>query len=594
MVIKSGQQGSAFLLEDLAPEDIFTPEDFNESQLMILKATEDFVKNEVEPLKESVENKDFEVIRKLMQKAGELGLLGADTKEEYGGTGMDKISSALIAAHSGGAGSLAVTWNCHTGIGTLPLVFFGNKAQKEKYLPDLASGRKIGAYALTEPTAGSDALSIKTKAVLSPDKKYYILNGEKQFITNGGFADIIFTYAKVDGEKFTGFIVERGFKGVSTGAEEKKLGLHGASTVPILFEDAMIPVENVLFEIGLGHTVAFCILDMGRFKLSAVCAEGVKLAMEMAIKYARERRQFGKPLTDFGMIKQKVSDMAIKAYIGESMVYRTADLLDKALEGIDMTAEGNGAQLAKAIEAYSVECSIAKIYCSEILGIAADEALQMHGGYGYIEDFGAERMFRDARIHRIWEGTNEINRLVIPGWILRRAAKNEYPLFSVAMKLTSDLLSIPAAAPAADDGPLGYQKKLVGMAKKIFILTSGLAALKFGKAIASEEEIMGLIANLCIEIYAMESGLLRAQKAINAQGEEKAALKTAMVRVYVNDTMKKIEDYASQILTAVETGDTLATYLSALKKLSRLTPINTISARRQIADAAIAAEKFVC
>lgn len=594
MAIKTSQQGGAFLLEDVLPEDVFTPEDFNESQLMIMKMTDDFVKNEVEPVKDKLEHKNFDLMRKLMLKAGELGLLGADIKEEYGGAGMDKISSAIIAAHSGGAGSLAVTWNCQTGIGSLPLAFFGNKAQKEKYLPSIAKGIKIGAYALTESTAGSDALSIKTKAVLSPDGKHYILNGEKQFITNGGLADVIFTYAKVDGDKFTSFIVEKGFKGVSVGAEEKKMGLRGSSTTPVIFQDAIVPTENVLFEIGQGHTVAFCILDMGRFKLGAVCAENVKLALEQSVKYAKGRVQFGKPLSDFGLIKQKLADMAIKAYIGESMVYRTADLLDKVLANVDMTTDGVGKELAKSIAGYTVECSISKIYCSEILGNAVDEAVQIHGGYGYIEDFGVERMYRDARIQRIWEGTNEINRLVVPGWVLRKAAKNELPLFSVAMKLTSDLLTIPAASPSPDDGSLGYQKKLLGMAKKIFILTSGAAALKYGKAITDEEEILGLLSNIAIEIYAMESGLLRAQKALNAAGEEKASLKIAMARVYVNDTMKRIEDYASQILVAMETGDTLTTYLSALKKLARLTPINTIAARRRIADAVIEAEKYVC
>jgi alkylation response protein AidB-like acyl-CoA dehydrogenase len=594
MITTTGQQGGAFLLEDISPEEIYTPEDFNETQLMIGKTTEDFCKNEIAPHADKLEHKDFDLQRQIMKKAGDLGLIGADIKEEFGGSGMDKVSSTLIAANSAGAESVAVTWMCHTGIGSMPLVFFGNKAQREKYLPPLAAGTAIGAYALTEPSAGSDALSIKTKAVLSPDKKHYILNGEKQFITNGGFADTIFVYAKVDGDKFTSFIVERNFKGVSIGPEEKKMGMRGSSTTPVIFEDAQVPVENVLYEIGQGHIVAFCILDMGRFKLAATCAGSCKLALEQSIKYAKQRIQFGKPISSFGMIKQKLADMAIKSYISESMVYRTADLLEKVLTGVDLLADGQGKEISQRISGYSVECSINKIFASEALSSVVDETVQIHGGYGYIEDYGAEKMYRNSRINRIWEGTNEINRMVIPGWLLRKALKNELPLFAVATKLAADLLSIPAASPAMDDGPLGYQKKLVGMAKKIFVLVCGGAAQKYGKAISDEQEILALLANITIEVYAMESGLLRAQKALAKSGEEKAKLKIDMVQAYINESMRKVEDYATQVLVAMETGDTLNTMLSALKKFARMTPVNTVAAKRRVADAVIAAEKFVC
>ena len=593
MAMKTNQQGGVFLFEDVLPEDVFTPEDFSETHLMIARTTDDFARKEAQPFADKLEHKDLDIHRKLMAKAGAIGLLGADIKEEFGGSGMDKISSALIGGHFIAAAALGTTLNCHTGIGSLPLVFFGNKAQKMKYLPGLAAGTSIGAYALTEPSAGSDALSIKTTAKLSPDGKYYILNGEKQFITNGGIADIIFTYAKVDGEKFTAFIVEKAFKGVSTGPEEKKMGVRGSSTTPVIFQDVMVPVENVLFEIGQGHLVAFCILDMGRFKLGSPCTELAKLAIEPSVKYAKQRKQFGKPLSDFGLIKQKLAEMAINTYIGESVVYRTADLIDKVMADVDMATD-SGRELAKRVAAYTIECSITKIFCSEMLGIVADEALQIHGGYGYIEDYGIERIYRDARINRIWEGTNEINRLVILDTLLRMAVKNEIPLFAAAQKLAGELISISPVSPSLGDGLLGYQKKLISMAKKIFILVCSVAVQKYGKAIKEEQEILGLLSNIVINIYAMESGLLRAQKALAKMGEEKARLKIDMTQVYVNEAMRKIEDYGTQILVSVETGDVLATQLGVLKKLARLTPINTVAAKRRIANDIITAEKFVC
>ncbi|MCL0073142.1 acyl-CoA dehydrogenase family protein [Dehalococcoidia bacterium] len=561
---------------------------------MIIKTTEDFAKNEVQPHIEELEHKDFELTRKLMRQVGELGLLGADIEEQYGGSTMDKIASLLITAYFTPAGSFGLTLGAHTGIGTLPVVFFGNKSQKEKYLPALASGEKIAAYALTEPLAGTDALALRTKAILSNDGRYYQLNGEKQFITNGGLADIIITFAKVDGDKFTAFIVEKGFQGVSIGSEESKMGIRGSSTTSVIFEDARVPVENVLFEIGKGHMVAFSILDIGRLRLAGGCVEEAKLALGESVKYAKQRVQFGKPICEFGLIKHKLAEMGIGIYIAESMLYRTAGLIDNILTTVDMAGEDSGRRSAECISEYATECSINKVYCSEMLDYVADEAVQIHGGYGYIEEYLVERIYRDSRINRIFEGTNEINRLTILDRLMRKALKNEIPLFSMAQRLAGEMLTIEPVSPSMEDGPLGYQKKLVDMSKKIFLLTSGGVAQKYGKAMAEQQEILGLLSDIAIEIFAMESGLLRALKSIESSGEEQAKTKIDMVCVYVNDAMKRIDDYATQILAAMETGDVLYTQLGAMRKLSRLMPINTVAARREIAERLIEAERYTC
>ncbi|MCL0058229.1 acyl-CoA dehydrogenase family protein [Dehalococcoidia bacterium] len=588
------RKGGAFLVEEVAPQEIFTPDDFTEEHRMIIKTTEDFVKNEVQPHIEELEHKDFELTRKLMRQVGELGLLGADIEEQYGGSAMDKIASLLIAAYFTPAGSFGLTLNAHTGIGTLPVVFFGNKSQKEKYLPALASGEKIAAYALTEPLAGTDALALRTKAILSNDGRYYQLNGEKQFITNGGLADIIITFAKVDGDKFTAFIVEKGFQGVSIGSEESKMGIRGSSTTSVIFEDARVPVENVLFEIGKGHMVAFSILDIGRLRLAGGCVEEAKSALEESVKYAKQRVQFGKPICEFGLIKHKLAEMGIGIYVAESMLYRTAGLIDNILTTVDMAGEDSGRRSAECISEYATECSINKVYCSEMLDYVADEALQIHGGYGYIEEYLVERIYRDSRINRIFEGTNEINRLTVLDRLMRKALKNEIPLFSTAQRLAGEMLTIEPVSPSMEDGPLGYQKKLVDMSKKIFLLTSGGAAQKYGKAMAEQQEILGLLSDIAIEIFAMESGLLRALKSVESSGEEQVKTKIDMVCVYVNDAMKRIDDYATQILAAMETGDVLYTQLGAMRKLSRLMPINTVAVRREIAERLIEAERYTC
>jgi alkylation response protein AidB-like acyl-CoA dehydrogenase len=594
MVEKMIRKGGSFFIEDMPAVDAFTPEDFKEEHKMIIETTEDFVKNEVLPHIDELEHKDFELARRLLRQAGDLGLLGADVEEKYGGAEMDSIAMLLICEHSVAAGSLAVTINAHTGIGSMPLAFFGNEAQKEKYLPSLARGEAIGCYALTEPGAGTDALSIETTATLTPDGKYYRLNGTKQFITNGGFADIIFTYAKVDGDKFTSFLVERDTEGVSTGPEEKKMGIRGTSTTSLIFEDAKVPVENVLFEIGRGHVVAFNILDLGRFKLAAGCVGVAKFALENCAKYAKERVQFGKTICQFGLIKQKMAEMATRTYIAESMVYRTGGLIDNILDTVDQTAEDAGRQSAKSISEYTIECSINKVYCSEMVSFVADEGVQIYGGYGYVEEYPVERIYRDCRIFRIFEGTNEINRMITIGWLMRKALKNEIPFFSVAAETREGLPATEPASDGADGGPLAYQRQLVDRAKKVFLFLCDAAVQKYALALEDEQQILGLMSNIAMEVYAMESGLLRALKSIDSFGEQESKAKIDMVRLYVSDAIQRVSDWARQTVAAMETGDTLETRLAMLAKVLQSTPTNAVELRRLIADRIIEAEKFVC
>jgi len=591
---KTIRKGSSFFMEETLAAEVFTPEDFSEEHLMIIKTIEAFIKNEVVPNIETLEHKDWELTRKLMLQAGELGFLGVDIEEEYGGSEMDHIASLLVIEHSTLSGSFGLTLNCHTGIGSMPLVFFGNKAQKEKYLPALASGEKIGAYALTEPGAGTDALSLKTTAVLSPDGKYYKLDGSKQYITNSGFADIIFTYAKVDGDKMTAFILERDFEGISFGAEEKKMGLRGSSTCSIFLDGAKVPVENVLFEIGRGHIVAFNILNLGRFKLGAGSVGVAKLAIESSVGYSKERVQFGKPICQFGLIKHKIAEMATRTYMAESMVYRTGGLIDTIFATVDRTSEDIGQQSAKSIFEYVVECSINKVYCSEVLAYVSDEAVQIYGGYGYCEEYPVERIYRDNRIFRIFEGTNEINRLLIIGQMMRKALKNEIPLLSVAEKVREDMPAMEPLYPNSGDGSLGYQSRLVERAKKIFLFLCGGAAQKYGMALEEEQEILALMSDIAQEVYAMESGLLRAVKSIDSSGEQQSKMKIDMVRLYVNDAMVRVRDYARKVLAAMEMGESLDSQLATLRKVSQFTPVNGVQLRRDIADGIIEVGRYTC
>jgi len=585
-------KGGAFLIEPISPQEVFTPEEFSEEQRLIARAVTEFVAGELEPVTEDIEEKREGLLASLIKKAGELGFLSADIPEEYGGQELDKVSSLLMMEKMAPAGgSFMATYGVQTGIGSLPIIFFGSKDQKSRYLPKIATGEMIVAYALTESEAGSDALNAKTTATLSPDKKYYILNGQKQFITNAGIADMFVTYAKVDGDKFTSFIVERKFEGVSLDEEENKMGVKGSSTRSVIFTDAKVPVENVLGEVGRGHVVAFNTLNVGRFKLGAGCLGGAKSALQVAVSYAKQRVQFGRPISEYGLIKHKIAEMAIRSFAMESMVYRTAALVDRILQRIDRHADDVGIRMANGIEEYAIEDSINKVYCSEMAGYTVDEALQIHGGYGYIHDYAIERGYRDSRINRIWEGTNEINRLLIMDMLTKRAMKNRLPVLAAAQKVVNELLTLRPKV-ETDDGKLTLQKEMVEMSKKIALLVAGAAVQKYMMKLAEEQEILASISDIVIEVFAMESALLRAMKSMEKFGDEKSEIQKAMVKVYVNDAFDRVEGFAKQALAAIAEGDTLRTQLSALKKLTRFTPVNTIALRREIADSVIKMGKY--
>jgi alkylation response protein AidB-like acyl-CoA dehydrogenase len=586
-------KGGSFLIEDISPEQVFTPEDFDEEQRLVARSAEEFAQGEVLPKADDLEVLNYDLIRDLMRRTGELGLLSADIPEVYGGMGLDKVSSLLITEKmTGGGTSFAVTFADHTGIGSLPIVFFGTPQQKEKYLPKLATGETIGAYALTESEHGSDALRCKTTATLTEDGKHYLLNGQKQFITNGGFADLFLTYAQVAGDKFTGFIVERNSEGLSLDEEEKKMGVHGTSTRAVIFEDVKVPAENVLGEVGRGHVVALNTLNLGRFKLGGACIGGAKTILAEAIRYAKQRVQFGKPIAEFGLIKHKIAEMVIRTYVTESMVYRTAGLIDQILHGIDPTAEDAGQETAKGIREYATECSVNKVYGSEMLDYVVDEAVQILGGYGYIQDYLPERAYRDARINRIWEGTNEINRMLVLDMLMRKAMKGELALLPAIQKLTSEFMTYTPSLMESDAGILAQERKLVEMAKKIGLLAAGLATQKYMDKLRDEQEIVALIADMVIEIFAMESTLLRALKKVEKSGEDEARIHVAATSVYIDEAFPRIELLARQALAAVSQGDELRTQLAGLRKFTRYTPINAVALRREVADSVLTVSRY--
>ncbi|MDO3681120.1 acyl-CoA dehydrogenase family protein [Paenibacillus ehimensis] len=583
--------GGSFIIEDIDFTRVVTPEDFTEEHRMIAQTTEDFVAGDIAPHDEEIEKLNYELSVKMLRKAGELGLLGADVPEAYGGLGLDKVSSTLINERLTKASAFALTVGAHVGIGTLPIVYFGTEAQKKKYLPQLATGEKVAAYCLTEPSSGSDALGAKATAVLSEDGTHYILNGTKQFITNAGFADVFIVYAKVNGTDFSTFIVERTMEGVSIGPEEKKMGIKGSSTCPLILEDVKVPVENLLWEVGKGHLIAFNILNIGRFKLAAGCVGAAKDAIELSAKYANERTQFGRKISSFPLIGAKLADMNTRSYVLESMVYRTAGLFDEGLSEVDHGSANVGQQSAKAIAEYALECSINKVFGSETLDFVADEGVQIHGGYGFTQEYRIERIYRDSRINRIFEGTNEINRLLIPGTLIKRAMKGELPLMQKAMGLQSELLSLVPGQ--TFEGTLEQENHLLAMAKKIFLMVGAQAVQKYQTKLDQEQEILSHLADIMIAVFAMESALLRTKKLIAAGGEGKALNAIDMTTVFVHESFARIEEWAKEALAAMESGDMLRTQLSVLKKLTRKTPINAIEIKREIASRVIEAEKYV-
>ena len=587
---KARISGGGFLLESRRTDEVFTPEDFTEQHQLIGQTTEEFTINEILPNSEKIEHKDFSVSRELLKKAGELGLSGVEIPEAYGGLEMDKVTAAVIADHIAKYAGFATTWGAHSGIGLLPIVYFGTEEQKKKYLPRLAAGEIVGAYALSESTSGSDAMNCRTRAQLSSDGRHYILNGEKMWITNAGFADLFTVFAKID-DKFSAFLVERTFPGFSIGAEEHKMGIRGSSTCPIILNDCKVPVENLLGDIGRGHIIAFNILNIGRFKLGAMCVGGGRVSLENAIGYAKQRKAFGKVIADFGLVREKIANMATLLYVGESLVYRTVGMMDVALGEVDKSGADAIKETRKAIEEYAVECSIVKVWGSEMVDYIVDETLQIYAGYGFVEEYPAERAYRDARINRIFEGTNEINRLIITGFLLKRAMSGQLALMPAIKKLMDEVLSGPSVGEDLE-GPLADERKLVGQAKKLGLFAAGAATQKYMQAIQDQQEIMGAIADMTIESYAMESAVLRAQKIAETKGEAAAALPIAMTRVYLSQAIEKVESAAKKVIAAVADGDMLRTQLAILRRLAKYEPFNTIALRQHIAQKVIERGKY--
>ncbi|PLT51524.1 acyl-CoA dehydrogenase family protein [Bacillus amyloliquefaciens] len=584
------KKGGSFLIEETGYDQIFTPEDFTDEHKMIGKTTEDYVVNDVLPYIDEIENHQFEHSVRLLKKAGDLGLLGADVPEEYGGIGLDKISSAFITEKFSRAGSFSLSYGAHVGIGSLPIVFFGTEEQKKTYLPDLASGQRIAAYALTEPGSGSDALGAKTTAVLNEAGTHYILNGEKQWITNSAFADVFVVYAKVDGDKFSAFIVEKNYPGVSTGPEEKKMGIKGSSTRTLILDQAEVPKENLLGEIGKGHVIAFNILNIGRYKLAVGTIGASKRVIELSAAYANQRRQFKTPISSFTLTQEKLATMSARLYAMESSVYRTVGLFEDNMSRLTEAEQKDGREVAKSIAEYAIECSLNKMCGSETLDYIADEGVQIHGGYGFMQEYEVERAYRDSRINRIFEGTNEINRLIVTSTFLKKAVKGQLPLFEKAKALQEELMMLMPEEPGSE--PLEQEKYIVRQAKKIALLTAGLAAQKYGKEIEGEQEIMVNIADIVSALYALESAVLRTEKAIAADGAEKAAQKLLYTEIFAQEALQNIEAHAKESLIAMEEGDSLRMMLSVLRKLTRLTPKNLIRKKREAAAAVFREEKY--
>jgi butyryl-CoA dehydrogenase len=558
-------QGGFFLLEAQAPQDVFTPEDFTPEHLAIAKATEEFWNQEVAPHLDEIQQQNFDALKCVLRKSAELGLAAVFVPEKYGGMEMDLASSMIVSSGMARDGSYATCHGAQVGIGTLPILLFGTEPQKQKYLSRLASAELIAAYALTEPHAGSDALAARTRADLSPDGTHYVLNGQKMWITNGGIADLYTVFAKVGGEKFTAFLVERSWPGVSAGAEEKKLGLKGSSTTAIYFDNVKVPVENVLGEIGRGHIIAFNILNIGRLKLGVFAHGGAREVLQNSIRYAKERKAFGKSIAEFGLIQEKLAGMAIRIFTNESMVYRVVGEIQGQLAGFSWEAPDAAPRLLKAIEEYAAECSFAKVFASEMLDYVVDEGVQIHGGYGYHQDYSVERAYRDSRINRIFEGTNEINRLLATGMLLKRAQRGTLPLVAAVKNLQAEILSGP-----------GGDSDLIANAKKIGLLLLGVAYEKFREKLEEQQEVIAGISDVLMNTYAMESVSLRAKK---------SGLQNAidMAAVFVADSMDANEVTARTVLAACSEGDALRTNLAVLRRFAKREPVNTIQTRRAIA-----------
>ena len=585
--------GGSFLITDATPADCFFPEDFTDEHRQIAQTTADFAINEVVPAHDAIEAKDFAVTRRLLREASDLGLTSVDIPEEYGGLEMDKVTSAIIAENIAKQGSFCVIFSAHVGIGTLPIVWYGTEEQKQKYLPKLASGEFIGAYALSESTSGSDALNARTRAVLSADGSTYTLNGEKMWITNAGMADIFTVFAKclVPGtteEKLTAFLIEKGTPGLTVGHEEHKLGIRGSSTCPLILADCKIPAANLLGEVGKGHRIAFNILNIGRYKLGATVLGASKLALGQAIAYAKERKAFGKPIAEFGLIQEKLADSAAGIFAGEALCYRTIGMIDAALAGVD---KNDTAEIQKRIEDYAVECSIVKVWASELYDMVADHIVQIFAGYGYVEEYPAERHYRDSRINRIFEGTNEINRLIISGWMIKSAMSGKLALIPAIKRLMDEVMAGPVAK-EDPEGPLAAEFDLLASAKKLTLFAAGAATQKFNTALADEQEVMGALADMITEVFTMESAILRAEK-ITAKGPAgSASIAVTLARLYAAKAMETVELAARKVIAAVAEGDMLRTQMAILRRLAKHDPTDTIALRREAAAHMVKAGKY--
>ena len=585
---QAASRGGSFLVEACVPLDVFTPADLTDDQKLIGQTAEEFVHNEVVPHIPDLEQHKPGLLPQLLKKAGEIGLLGGGVPEEYGGAGLDKVSSVQLAEKLSEYASFAISHGGHAGIGALPIVFFGNEEQKKKYLPLLATGEKLAAYCLSEPQAGSDAQASRTRAVLSPDGRSWILNGQKMWITNGGFADVYIVFAKVDGEKFSCFIVERGFPGFSAGAEEKKMGLKGSSTTAIFFENCQVPKENLLHEVGRGHIVAFNILNAGRFSLGGYCMGGAKHALETASKYAKERVAFGKPIGNFGLIREKLAEMAIRIFAVESMIYRSAGLMDRAIAAAGASAD-TSQQSMKVFEEYAIESSISKVYGSELLDFVVDEAVQIFGGYGFHEDYPVARAYRDSRVNRIFEGTNEINRLLIIQMLMKRSMAGALPLMQAGAKLRDEILAGPSFDEAPSDAWTDEEHILAGV-KKSFLLAAGAALEKHRDRLADQQEIVAALSDMVMECYAIESSLRRVQKAELSTGANSVMIDA--VRVFLHDAADRVEIAARRTLAAVLEGDMLKTQLSVLRRFLKREPADTVAMRQRVSAAIQSGDRY--
>lgn len=583
-------KGGEFLIKDQDPMNMFIPEDYSEEQLMIKDMVNDFVDNYYLPNQEKIEKLDIDLTTELLTKAGELGLLGTAIPEEYGGSMQDFVTNMLLTEVLSKSKSFALSLGAHTGIGMLPILYFGNAEQKAKYLPELVEGTKYAAYCLTEPGSGSDALAAKSKAVLSEDGKHYILNGQKMWITNGGFADVFVVFAKIDGEKFTGFIVEKAFEGVSTAAEEQKLGIKGSSTRQVFFENVKVPVENVLGEIGKGHRIAFNILNVGRIKLGAGVIGASKLVSTQSVQYANERHQFKVPISSFGAIKYKIAEQAIRTWAVESAIYRASN--DIRIKEHDSLEQGKplSEALLGAAEEYAIECAIMKVWGSECLDYVVDEGLQIYGGMGYSEEAPMAAAYRDARINRIFEGTNEINRMLSVDMLLKKVMKGQIDMMTPAMAVQKELTSMPSMAPL--EGKYARELKMLSNMKKMFLMVAGSTVQHFMTALDKEQEILMMMADVMGDIYVAESALFRAIKLTEIKGEAAAEVEMNMAKVYLDDALERCSLNARKTVCAWAEGDMLKTLVMGVKRYAKYVPINSMKIRRSVGEAVIEKNEY--